>query len=76
MDERDITLVAAAFDRLMATLERTCDTATCRTIASAKDDVIDILAGDWHADEDDDQHDEDEDGHCDTVAAGLERWTR
>jgi hypothetical protein len=58
MDERDITLVAAAFDRLMATLERTCDTATCWTIASAKDDVIDILAGDWHADEDD-QRDED-----------------
>ncbi len=51
MDERDITLVVAAFDRLMATLERTCDTATCWTIASAKDDVIDILAGDWHGDE-------------------------
>ena len=75
MDERDITLVAAAFDRLMATLERTCDTATCWTIASAKDDVIDILAGDWGGDEDD-QRDEDEDGHSDTVAAGLARWTR
>ena len=51
MDERDITLVAAAFDRLMATLERTCDTATCWTIASAKGDILDILAGDWHGDE-------------------------
>ena len=75
MDERDITLVAAAFDRLMATLERTCDWATCWTIAGAKDDVIDILSGDWHGDEDD-QRDEDEDGHGNTVAAGLERWTR
>jgi hypothetical protein len=75
MDERDITLVAAAFDRLMASLERTCDKATRWTIASAKDDVIDILAGDWGGDEDD-QRDEDEDGHGNTVAAGLERWAR
>ena len=75
MDERDITLVAAAFDRLMATLERTCDTATCWTIASAKDDVIDILAGDWHADEDD-QRDEDSSSYADAVAEGLERWAR
>ena len=75
MDERDITLVAAAFDRLMATLERTCDTATCWTIASAKDDVIDILAGDSHADQDD-QRDEDSSGYADAVAPGLERWAR
>jgi hypothetical protein len=75
MDERDITLVAAAFDRLMATLERTCDTATCWTIASAKDDVIDILAGDWGGDEDD-QRDEDTSGYADAVAEGLGRWTR
>jgi len=75
MDERDITLVAAAFDRLMASLARTCDAATNWTVAGAKDDVIDILNGDWHGDEDD-QHDEDSSGYADTVAAGLERWAR
>ncbi len=75
MDERDITLVAAAFDRLMASLKRTCDKATRWTIASAKDDVIDILSGDWHGDEDD-QRDEDGSAYAAAVAAGLERWTR
>lgn len=75
MDERDITLVAAAFDRLMVSLERTCDAATCWTIAGAKDDVIDILAGDWGGD-DDDQRDEDSSSYADAVAEGLERWTR
>ncbi len=75
MDERDIALVAKAFDRLMASLERTCDKATRWTIASAKDDVIDILAGDWGGDEDD-QRGEDSSGYADAVAEGLERWTR
>ena len=88
MDERDITLVAAAFDRLMASLAHKCDKATCWTIAGAKDDVIDILSGDWHGDtepcitsDDDeggeyDQRDEDADGYAAAVAEGLERWTR
>ncbi len=75
MDERDIALVAKAFDRLMVSLEHTCDAATRWTIAGAKDDVLDILSGDWHGD-DDDQRDEDASGYADTVAAGLERWTR
>ena len=75
MDERDIALVAKAFDRLMESLGRTCDKATCWTVAGAKDDVIDILSGDWHGDEDD-QRDEDASGYADTVGAGLERWQR
>ncbi len=75
MDERDIALVAKAFDRLMVSLEHTCDAATRWTIAGAKDDVLDILSGDWHGD-DDDQRNEDASGYADTVAAGLERWTR
>lgn len=33
------------------------------------------MAGDWHGD-DDDQRDEDEHAYADTVAAGLDRWTR
>ena len=75
MDERDIALVAKAFDRLMVSLEHTCDAATRWTIAGAKDDVLDILSGDWHGD-DDDQRNEDASGYADAVAAGLERWTR
>ena len=75
MDERDIALVAKAFDRLMVSLEHTCDAATRWTIAGAKDDVLDILSGDWHGD-DDDQRNEDASGYADTVAEGLERWTR
>ena len=75
MDERDIALVAKAFDRLMVSLEHTCDAATRWTIAGAKDDVLDILSGDWHGD-DDDQRDEDAAGYANTVGAGLERWTR
>ncbi len=75
MDERDIALVAKAFDRLMVSLEHTCDAATRWTIAGAKDDVLDILSGDWHGD-DDDQRNEDASGYADTVAAGLERWQR
>ncbi len=51
MDERDHELVAAAFDRLLAHVGRTCDADTVWAIAGAKDDILDILAGDWHADE-------------------------
>ena len=51
MDERDIDKVAAAFDRLLAHVGRTCDADTVWAIAGAKDDILDILAGDWHTDE-------------------------
>ena len=51
MDERDIDKVAKAFDRLLAHVGRTCDADTVWAIAGAKDDILDILAGDWHADE-------------------------
>ena len=51
MDERDIDKVAEAFDRLLAHVGRPCDADTVWAIAGAKDDILDILAGDWHADE-------------------------
>ena len=51
MDERDIDKVAKAFDRLLAHVGRTCDADTVWAIAGAKDDILDILTGDWHADE-------------------------
>ena len=51
MDERDIDKVAAAFDRLLAHVGRTCDADTVWAIAGAKDDILDILTNDWHADE-------------------------
>lgn len=51
MDERDLELVAAAFDRLLAHVGRTCDADTVWPIAGAKDDILDILTNDWHADE-------------------------
>ena len=52
-----------------------CIRDRCWTVAGAKDDVIDILSGDWHGD-DDDQRNEDASGYADTVGAGLERWQR
>ena len=51
MDERDIDKVAKAFDRLLAHVGRTCDADTVWAIAGAKDDILDILTDDWHADE-------------------------
>ena len=51
MGERDIDKVAAAFDRLLAHVGRTCDADTVWAIAGAKDDILDILTNDWHADE-------------------------
>lgn len=51
MDERDIDMVAAAFDRLLTLAAKNTDGQTCWTIAAVKEDVIDILAGTWHADE-------------------------
>jgi len=49
-----IETVAAAFDRLLALAVKHSDPATVWTIAAAKEDVCDILAGTWHADEADD----------------------
>lgn len=51
MDERDLELVPAAFDRLLAHVGRTCDADTVWAIAGAKDDILDILTNDCHADE-------------------------
>ncbi len=54
MDERDIALVDEAFDRLLKLAAKHSDVQTIWTIAAAKEDVCDILAGTWHADEVDD----------------------
>jgi hypothetical protein len=51
MDKRDIDKVAKAFDRLLSHVGRTCDADTVWAIAGAKDDILDILTNDWHADE-------------------------
>ena len=40
MDERELELVAKAFDRLLSHVGRTCDA-----------DTVWAIAGDWHADE-------------------------
>jgi hypothetical protein len=53
MDERDLTKVADAFDRLLSFTARNCEAQQSWAIAAAKDDVLDILAGAWHADEPD-----------------------
>lgn len=73
MDERDIQLVADAFDRLLAHAARTCDQTVTWPIAAAKDEILDILAGRWHGDEAADSDDDDGDGYmtqeeCDRVA--------
>lgn len=51
MDDRDIDMVAAAFDRLLKQVAKHSDAQTSWTIAAAKEDVCDILAGTWHGDE-------------------------
>ena len=51
MDERDLELVTAAFDRLLAYTRRTCDKSVSWVIAATKSDILDILTNDWHADE-------------------------
>lgn len=43
--------IEAAFDRLLAFMTPRSDAATTWAIAAAKDDVLDILHNDWHADE-------------------------
>lgn len=43
--------IEAAFDRLLAFMTPRSDAATTWAIAAAKDDVLDILSTDWHADE-------------------------
>lgn len=52
MDERDLALVSAAFDRLLANCGRYgCDPEYRQTIFFAKVDVLEILAGKWSEDE-------------------------
>lgn len=53
MDERTYTRadIEAAFARLLAHTAIACDTYTNWTVDATKDDIIDILAGDWRADD-------------------------
>lgn len=51
MDERDLALVAAAFDTLLEVVGRECDTRTVEAVHAAKVDVIAILSGEWPAQE-------------------------
>lgn len=48
MDEKDLELVAAAFERLLEKIGKSgCDPEYGRTVYFAKVDVLDILAGKW-----------------------------
>lgn len=50
MDERDLEMVSAAFERLLATVaESDCAAEYVQTIYFAKVDVLAILRGEWDA---------------------------
>lgn len=50
MDERDLALVTAAFERLLEKIQKSgCDMETWRTVYFAKVDVLAILNGEWDA---------------------------
>ncbi|MCA9868722.1 MAG: hypothetical protein KC410_19695 [Anaerolineales bacterium] len=51
MDERDLVLVAAAFDTLLEVVLRECGTETVRTVLFTKEDVLAILSGKWNGGE-------------------------
>ena len=52
MNDNDLKLVAAAFDRLLDKIEASgCDPAYGQTVYFAKIDVLDILAGKWDEEE-------------------------
>ena len=52
LDDNDLKLVAAAFDRLLDKIEAPgCDPACGQTVYFAKIDVLDILAGKWDVEE-------------------------
>lgn len=50
MDERDMALVRAAFERLLDKIKRSgCDMETWRAVYFAQADVLAILNGEWDA---------------------------
>ena len=52
LDDTDLKVVAAAFDRLLDKIEASgCDPAYGQTVYFAKIDVLDILAGTWDVEE-------------------------
>ena len=52
MDESELALVAAAFDTLLEKVGRECDFRTVETVNCVKIDVMAILSGQWPADAD------------------------
>ena len=52
MNDNDLKLVAAAFDRLLDKIEASgCSSDDWQTVGLAKIDVLDILAGKWDEEE-------------------------
>ena len=52
MNDNDLKLVAAAFDRLLDKIEASaCSSDDWHTVGLAKIDVLDILAGTWDEEE-------------------------
>ena len=52
LDDNDLKLVAAAFDRLLDKIEASaCSSDDWHTVGLAKIDVLDILAGTWDEEE-------------------------
>lgn len=52
LNDNDLVLVAAAFDRLLDKIEASgCSSDDWQTLALAKIDVLDILAGKWDEEE-------------------------
>ena len=52
LDDNDLKLVAAAFDRLLDKIEASaCSSDDWQTVGLAKIDVLDILAGKWDEEE-------------------------
>jgi len=52
LNDNDLVLVAAAFDRLLDKIEASgCSSDDWQTVGLAKIDVLDILAGKWDVEE-------------------------
>ena len=52
LDDNDLKLVAAAFDRLLDKIKASaCSSDDWQTVGLAKIDVLDILAGKWDEEE-------------------------
>jgi len=60
MDERDLALVEAAFDTLLEVVDRECDFRTVEAVHAAKLDVLAILSGEWPAQADAAEPDDEE----------------